>query len=621
MNPAWLRNTALLLVAWWIVVFALSAPGLYTIDELIQVGAIDALARFGSLTLNNGYETFGRKALLLWFSVAGPNGVVSQYPSGYAVLAAPFYLLGGIKGLYTLNFLAGVGVVALAYRIALMLAGSSVARLTVVILLGATFLVDYTAAIWPHSLTAFLAVAGTYCILQADASRNSMPWSVVSGLCFALGLNVRYDIVLLIPALVFWLLVWANRPYRLIALAALGVLPGVALSSALNWWKFGTLNPLSYGEASGGNASLAPYLILGAVLLAAFAVTSLWRAAQPYRRPIVIGTAIAAGAAIVLVPELHRLAEKTLRGFLVLGYDLTLSSEVDRRPGVVTLEDGRVLFFGVHKKALVQSMPWLGCLPLLALGRGYRSKAVQLALLAGVTTMLPFAMKQWHGGYSNNLRYLLPALPFLSLLGAAGLDGLVRQLQPKLWPFVASLLLWIFGFFAFFVLARPLASDVLQHLLPNILFLALLVCSLAVLWLSRLQGLLLQVLAMCFALAAVSANVIDLRQQYEARLTSARLADHLAALPPQTLVYVRGAHRALPVLLNPDQYLATIDRITRKADWALVDKAIGQGLNVATVDDEIAQVLSKRPDLAAPEHFASGWDDYPIYLFRPKAGG
>jgi hypothetical protein len=115
----------------WLCYGAFFAPaGLFTDDEIIYVAMIDRFATAGSFVIENGYDFNQAESLRLVTMRAGPHGLVSQYPSGFAVIAAPFYLLGGLQG---------------------------------VIFGLATFAVDYAFAIWPHA-TSNLFVAGViYC--------------------------------------------------------------------------------------------------------------------------------------------------------------------------------------------------------------------------------------------------------------------------------------------------------------------------------------------------------------------------------------------------------------------------------------------------------------------------
>jgi hypothetical protein len=80
----------------WLCYGAFFAPaGLFTDDEIIYVAMIDRFATAGSFVIENGYDFNQAESLRLVTMRAGPHGLVSQYPSGFAVIAAPFYLLGG----------------------------------------------------------------------------------------------------------------------------------------------------------------------------------------------------------------------------------------------------------------------------------------------------------------------------------------------------------------------------------------------------------------------------------------------------------------------------------------------------------------------------------------------
>jgi hypothetical protein len=92
----------------------------------------------------------------------------------------------------------------------------------------------------------------------------------------------------------------------------------------------------------------------------------------------------------------------------------------DPRPGMARQPDGTLLFWGLAKKALGQSLPWLGLLAAVAFlpRREGRRDAYLLCIFAVAIGLAPFVPRAWHGGLGGNMRYFLPLLPLLTALFA-----------------------------------------------------------------------------------------------------------------------------------------------------------------------------------------------------------
>ena len=105
--------------------------------------------------------------------------------------------------------------------------------------------------------------------------------------------------------------------------------------------------------------------------------------------------------------------------------------------------DGTRSFWGLSKKALGQSLPWLGLLALLLrpqLWQG-RSRSFTCALIFTALFMLPFLIRSWHGGMSSNMRYFLPALPVLSILAATLIHDLLDRDEARAANLIPAILL------------------------------------------------------------------------------------------------------------------------------------------------------------------------------------
>ncbi len=412
----------------------LVSSGLFTIDELIYLISADALATEGSLTVDNGFSTFGSNDLKLWFLIDGPNGLTPQYPPGLAALSLPFYSGLGAQGLVLVNALAAAGCAALTWALAQKLYRSAaVATVSVLILTFCTFHLDYAWGVWPHMSSAFFVLLAFWLAVRAldCTTRNAVLANAIgSGLAVGMGLLLRADSVLVLPIIAACVLVLARRPVLTLLGGVIGMSPGIAVGAWVNMYKFGTPNVLSYGSTGGDTditSHLGAILFLGVVLVGLLGLRSVTWSGPRVRLGAVL--VLALFALCLVVPQTREVLAKLWVGVMALFVDSR--TIVDPRSGVVPGEDGSLLFWGVAKKALFQSLPWLGVLVALVLTR-WRAKHVRpnIMLLCFVTVWsLPFVALAWHGGFSSSMRYFLPMLPALVILSSAVIVELGTKIE------------------------------------------------------------------------------------------------------------------------------------------------------------------------------------------------
>lgn len=406
----------------WLIYAAIAAPaGLYTDDEIIYAAMIDRFATSGSFIIENGYDVVPAESLRLVLMKAGPHGLTPQYPAGYAILAAPFYLAAGLQGVLFLNALASVLTLLLTYRIAIALFDDGNLAFVAALLFGlSTFAVDYAFAIWPHAAANLLTAAAIYATIRAaNDSDTAWQWALAAGLCIGFGVTVRADIILAAPLLFVWLFINARRLLPSIIPLLGSLVMGLIVAAWLNYLKFGFFHPLSYGGSSlYGYARYLPFALpAGAALLSLRSRTI--RTMLADRRGVAI---IAAAVVMVLVlPGLRELSFKILRGLWVLIVDLKYLAVIDTHRRIQDMGDFYV-YYGTLKKSLLQSLPYIGLavFSAFAMFRDRRKAAYALCLLVPLAWFAPFAATEWIGGRANNLRYFSPVLPLLAILGAVG---------------------------------------------------------------------------------------------------------------------------------------------------------------------------------------------------------
>ena len=418
--------------------------GAFTIDEALYIDMAYAMAERGSFDITAPDIPDGSPVPIKSDNLvrAIDGRAVPQYPGIYALIAAPFFAALGLKGLVFLNALSAVLCLWLTHKIARRLGADAwAARASIVLLGGASIFAGYVFAVWPHALSLSFILAGAYHIAAAGDD-HKRPWmsALIAGLFFGIGAGIRVDVILSAVAGFFWLRIFASPSNRVNALALLtGLLPGLLLAAVINANKFGVFNPFTYGHSSGG-AALSTYIVsvgaIGAIAALALLVDvskNPWARIAPLlrqQRPAVLIAAI-----VIALILFWLVMPRLLHGLYVLLIDIQAFAGGDRI-GQTKDQYGYWNFWGLPKKALIQSMPYLALiiLPVAGFFKGIKTRSTSYLLLFAAAPICFFALNSWHGGMAFNLRYYLPAVPFLLVLAADGLTDLrnIYREQPDL---------------------------------------------------------------------------------------------------------------------------------------------------------------------------------------------
>lgn len=415
----------------FVVHVLLFAPaGFLTTDEFLYAAAVDRLIGSGSLYFDNGPADAAARGLNLLFLTPTPKGLTPQYPPGYAALAAPFFALGHIRGMMFLNALAALGMIFMTYRLALLLFEDRARALNAALILGlSTFIADYAFAVLPHATAGLCVVAAVYCAAASvrGAGRRDL-MAVLAGLAIGLGIQLRVDVILIAPLLAAWLIGASGAPARRLAALGIGLVPGLVAASWMNFERFGSLSPITYGRDSLSSASdlsslaayqgIAPVVLLGLVGVGAFGFTRVRAQFIGWKGVALLALGL---AAVLAVPATQGFVLRILKGLYVLLVDLQSYDHVERLSGHSRrVEGGWLVFSGGVKKALFESLPYAGflALPLAGIFQGRRRAEITLLAVIPLGWFTFFALNQWHGGQSNNMRYFTPMLPFIAILAA-----------------------------------------------------------------------------------------------------------------------------------------------------------------------------------------------------------
>ncbi len=627
---------AIALVGFGWVVFAAfwAAPGVHNIDGLVYHAMIDAFARQGSLFVSNGYEEHGTEALKIFLMRDAGGRLAPQYPGGWGIVAAPAYLALGLRGVILLNAVASALTLPLVWLAARALFEDRRLATQAALIYGlATFAVVYAFGVWPHGVTTFLVTAAVAAVVVGwrGTPAAELRGALIAGLVLGLGVNIRVDALFAAAPLGIWLLGAGRRPYAGLGLLLAGLVPGLAIATAINQAKFGIPSPVTYGMSEGGtsvgyDAQLAPLVVAGALAALALGMTRV--RAVLFRPAGLTLTAVGGLALLLALPGPREALIRIAEGFWVLVIDFQAHPVPSR--GLTVTEDGTIRAYGLVKKALLQSLPYAAAVLVLAprLWRGPdRAAVVFCALFVGLG-IVPFAFSSWHGGMANNMRYFLNLVPVLVILSAAALREIAALAEGRAALAMAAVLAIGGGAIVYGVEQGYPLNFVFQHTLPNAVILG--VTGLSVLIFvtqgtmrggiaTTLRGL----VALGLLIAFFSAWVFDLQVSQQRRAITAGMVELSRDLPGNALVVTFTPEAAGFRLNRPPALTAQANFMTRKIDagqTALVARAFAEGRPVFAHGRFLAeQMLAKGAAGALAPRYGIA-EDLDLYEMTPPDG-
>ena len=572
-----------------------SSTGFFTIDEFIVFAGADAMARHGSLFVQNGTPDFVSGQLRLWLLVKGENGLVPQYPPGSALIGAPLLSAFGLRGLILSNAFAALASVFVLYRMVVHHFGGRVEGLVACALfVGATFLLEYAVGVWPHAWSVLAVLVSSTLTLDLIHEERPALWRAATiGIALGMGFLFRTDTVLAAAALGAALFFFIDRPVKPLLAMGVGAAPFILLLAALNYAKFGTLNPFTYGQSAGGTAMsshLALLVVVPGLVAGGFAIKHFWKS-EELRRPMLVGGGLLLAAGLAIG---HDFAWRWGHGFWALIVDAT--AVVDTNAGVERHGDGTVSFWNLPKKALGQSLPWLALAIPALFSSNYVSVRTRwtLGVLMLVWT-IPFFPRDWHGGMGSNMRYFLPLVPFFCALAAA---TFVRAWRGSGRPVVWALLGWIaaFSMHGAWKVLHPTGTDGFHQIFPTYLLLAAALCAGYFLWKPGQKGAAQLIIFTGLASATVAAQLAyaDFEEAQKLRVIASEFSETHQALPAQSLVFA-PARYLVGWAFRPQQIAALPNSQTGKLDTGLIDHALGKGYRVFIWPRYVTEQLTQDP--------------------------
>ena len=583
----------------------LVAPGYLSIDEAIYHLMLKNFAATRGFEIWTGYQEFPSWELAHQFLRVHFGRPVSQYPYLFPVVGLPFFSLAGFYGLFILNSLAFVGVVALCFSLAHTLFGDTdLALNSCLVLVLSTFAWEYSQAAWPHMTSLLFIMAAFYLAVRAflgDPGRGRWVSALGAGLIAGFAPGIRMDAFLFLPCLLLpFLFARPWRPREAI-LICLGAAPGVIILAITNYIKFGVLSPFSYGTALSGHTPSVPIPLVvggGGVLLAAWVMTrEAFTPLMRHRARILLGVVIAGLVLLVLVPQLRETAERVLKGANIMWADLRFLDPSVVEQALSRTPQGGLLYMGALKKSLLQSMPYLSVLilPLIVVTRR-TDDFVRLAILLLPLAMLTgfFAYARDHGGLCLNLRFFLPVLPFTSILTAYALRHMQSQWQIRMGPvgWVSLIALTAAAYLLFVgeLIRSPGELEFAQLVVP-LLMVGFLLCLLVAGELLKVQGVELlrkgawALLIVALTWSAAVAFFYDYPRHRRQRVTNYSVGEQaLQVVPPDSVFFTAPYIDPFMRLIEQDRVRIALPGLDNFADFPkIVEFYLNKGKRVFAV--------------------------------------
>lgn len=594
-----------------------ASRGIIVIDEIIYLVSAGALQSTGSQLFDNGYDRFPSLDLTMgpFFSARDDGLLGSQYPIGQQLAGAILHPILGPRGLYFLNAVAALVTLFATYALAMRLfRDRQIALWSCLLLTIGSYWAEYNYGYWPHMISIAAVVVSLNLSLMALTEERAGPVlkaSALAGLILGAGMVFRVDSILLLPVLAVLAITIGRRPVHVFVGGALGLIPGIAVLAWSNYVKFDTFNPLSYGPARASSGLEKYYLMIG-VGLAGLCFLIAWRCLAPrFRRHLVLTGIALVGLAVIIVPQARGLVMAFVNGIENLIVDSRATP--DDRPSIDFRPDGTVLFWGLAKKALGQSMPWIGMLPLLALPAlaGRRTAIAILGLLC-LIWVTPFVLQSWHGGLGSNMRYFLPILPAICILGVAVLQAQVKAaaLGPR--AIIYSVLVGcLLG--AVWISLHPTGLAGAAQILSLYVLLGCLVVAVVALVVRTPRSASASVIAFGVGIGVAVSNLLtDISHAQQRREHNALTPDFETVLAGEIVVFDRIVMSAAG---NPDQLLA-LSVLVDGPDPELISGAFDAGMAVAMHAD---QAMASFPNFDGLEVTETGHGLGPDFVVLRRA--
>lgn len=381
----------------------------------------------------------------------------SIFPVLFPFLSSFFYAAFGYAGLYIIPMLSAFGVLFLVYSISRLFLPRAVAVASMYVAVFATPLFFYSLTYWEHLPVVFLALTGTFMFLNGKRS------VAASGIICGIGVWFRSEIIILYPILFLSGLYFLRRRKDITVFFLASLVPAVTL--------FG-FNKLIYGEWFGHamrNFKLSISDKAGGILLQKG--VNLWRSLVGLNMPQLVPQKNAGwGNSLALIRSNVTLEVVCFASILFLAFNaLFLSRRRIKRKGIEGNTSGQVNTIHVTLVSSVLSVVTgiylVTCLfdnsPLITVLRSGgvfsfspylvialllpavpsqdrdRRRDIYWILVSAVSFLvITSLMAPNDGGIRYGARYLLPAIPLLSIVSFVVFHAMQKRYFSKMFRLV-----------------------------------------------------------------------------------------------------------------------------------------------------------------------------------------
>jgi len=406
--------------------FILYIPGLFSIDDVTYFLMAHSLVKDHSFAIWNGFDEFKSQYFGIFEPVFYKDKMYGKYPPLYPIISYPFYSLFGLNGLFYLNIIAFSATIFILYKFTNQLFGNNSLSLGVCIVYSfCTFSFEYAIGLWPHMLSVSLALSSYYFFeksFRPEGKNLNSFFLFFSGLLIGISIGIRVQNVISIGIISLTILVFSKERAKHLAIFLIGALPSFSTIGYINYYRFGSIDPFSYGHYKGKNIKIffdyPELLLLFTSFFLFFYIIFRCKDIILLTKKNLAKSILSILSILILIILLAD-PKWTFFNFLKNIYAnlIDLSVWLNRDLGGNQRVD--ITYYGHIKKSLLQSCPFL-ILSLFApwiMEKTFFDKRKIFLLLPAFFIQLMFISSFFfHGGFAFNIRYALELLPFAVIL-------------------------------------------------------------------------------------------------------------------------------------------------------------------------------------------------------------
>lgn len=406
--------------------FYVYVPGLFSIDDVTYFLMAHSFTKTHTLEIWNGFNEFRSTYFGVFDPVYHKNKMYGKYPPLYPIIAYPFYSTFGIKGLFYINIFSFILTIFILYKFTnLLFSNNTLSLLVVSVYSFCTFSFEYAVGLWPHMLSVFLSLLSYYFFekaFQSKENRTRFIFLLLSGVLIGTSIGVRLQNIISVGIISLTILIFSKRKLSDLFYFLTGTLPIILIIGYINYGRFGSVDPFSYGDYKGKNIKF--FLEYPELLLLFFSFFLFFILIFRYKDIILttgknfVKPVLSIFSILVLIALLAD-PKWTFFNFLKNIYANLIDLSFFFNKNLVGGQRADVAYFGHVKKSLLQSCPFLilsFISPWIMRQKSFETRKTFLLSSAFFLHLMFISTFFFHGGFAFNVRYSLELLPFATIL-------------------------------------------------------------------------------------------------------------------------------------------------------------------------------------------------------------